>query len=297
MRNAVACTALVAALAVPARASAWGLEAHKYITRRAIDLLPSEVKRFYEAHREEVVLRTTDPDLWRNVGWNEEPNHFLDLGAKEYGEYPFAALPRDLGAAVEKFGMSTLQRNGMLPWRAAELFGSLRRTFEGFARGRQFGSSDAVLFAGALAHYVQDAHQPLHGTINYDGQLTGNTGIHSRFEGELFERFQSRLTVTPAAAKPITNPRDAVFDALLAGYKAVEPILKADSDAVAGKDVYDDDYFEKLFAGVRPVLEQRLSESISATAGAIAGAWELAGRPSLAGGGPRPVQRVKKPEP
>src|SRR5947199_2717998 len=156
MRNAVACAALVAALAVPARASAWGFEAHKYITRRAIDLLPPEVKRFYDAHRDEVVLRTTDPDLWRNVGWNEEPNHFLDLGVKEYGEYPFTALPRELGAAVEKFGTSTLQRNGMLPWRAAELFGNLRRTFEGFSRGR-FGSSDAVLFAGALAHYVQDA--------------------------------------------------------------------------------------------------------------------------------------------
>jgi zinc dependent phospholipase C len=295
MRNVVAGAALLAALAVPAHASAWGFEAHKFITRRALELLPPDLKRFYDARREEVVLRATDPDLWRNVGWNEDPNHFLDFGAKEYGVYPFTALPRELGAAAEKFGMSTLQRNGMLPWRAAEMFGNLRRSFEAFARS-QFGSSEAVLFGGALAHYVQDAHQPLHATINYDGQLTGNTGIHSRFERDLFERFQSRLTITPAPSKPLTNPRDAVFDALLASYQLVDPILAADTDAAAGKDTYDDDYFEKLFVKVRPILERRLSEAISATAGALAGAWELAGRPSLESG-PRPPQKVKRPQP
>ena len=100
-------------------------------------------------------------------------------------------------------------------------------------------------------------------SINYDGQLTGNHGIHARFERDLFERFQSRLTLTPARPTPILNVRDAAFDVLLASYQLVDQILKADSEAIAGKDAYDDAYFEAFFAKVRPVLEQRLADSIT----------------------------------
>jgi hypothetical protein len=297
MRKTLAGAAvLLVTLAAPARASAWDFNAHKFIMRRAIELLPAEIKPFYERYRDEIVVRATDPDLWRNVGWEEGPNHFLDFGAKEYGAYPFDGLPRELGAAIEKFGTATLTRNGMLPWRASEVFGDLRRSFESFTRGSGYGSADAVLFSGVLGHYMQDAHQPLHATINYDGQLTGNTGIHGRFEGALFERFQSRLSVNPPPPAPILNPRDAVFDALLAGYQLVDPILKADTEAVAGKEVYDEDYFEKLLSKTQPILERCLANAIAATAGAITGAWQQAGRPTLTLDRPRPPEKVKKPQ-
>jgi len=298
MRNASGvAAALILALLVPATASAWGFEAHKFIMRRAIDLLPPELKPFYEQHRDELVIRVTDPDLWRTIGWDEDANHFLDFGAKEYGDYPFAALPRDLDAAVEKFGEATVKRNGMIPWRTSEMFGQLRRAFERMARGPNV-AGDIVLFSGIVAHYIQDSNQPLHATINYDGQLSGNDGIHNRFEAALFERFQSRLTVLPGEVTPMQNPRDAAFGFLLSGYQLADAILKADTEAVAGKEFYDDAYFERLFSKVRPLLERRLSESITATTSAIIGAWDAAGRPSLAPrAGPRPPQRVKKPQP
>src|SRR5262249_18480021 len=158
-------------------------------------------------------------------------NHFVDFGAKEYGAFPFAELPRELDVAVERFGMATLKRNGMLPWRVNELFGNLRRTFESFKRGTIYGANDAVLFSAALSHYMQAANQPFHATINYDGQLTGNNGIHSRFERDLVERFESRLTISPAAPRPILNARDAAFDTLLASYQLVDGILQADTEA------------------------------------------------------------------
>ena len=72
--------------------------------RQAIELLPPELKPFFDQFKDEVVLRVTDPDLWRNVGWEDDPNHFLDFGVTEYGAYPFEALPREYGAALEKFG-------------------------------------------------------------------------------------------------------------------------------------------------------------------------------------------------
>jgi hypothetical protein len=279
----------------PSPAFAWGFAGHQLIMRRAIELLPAELKPFFTAHRDEMVLRVTDPDLWRSVGWEDDPNHFMDFGVPEFGPYPFSALPREYGAAIEKFGMATIKRDGTLPWREAEEFGNLRRAYEGFARHSPYASSDAVLFAAVASHYIEDANQPLHATNNFDGQLTGQTGVHARFERDLIERFESRLTLHPATAAPIANPRDAAFDALLASFKLVDPVLAADRAASAGKDVYDDDYFEKFFAGARPVLEQRLDDSITATVAVIAGAWEQAGRPVLTLKDARPVQRVKRP--
>jgi len=292
-RSLVAVVAVIAFLA-PSRASAWGSVAHRHIMARAIELLPPELKPFFLQHKEEMVMRVIDPDLFRVVGWEEDPNHFVNFGAKELGEYPFKELPREYGAAIEKFGMATLKRDGLLPWRQQEEFGNLRRAFEAFNR-ETYSAGNVVLFAAVMSHYIQDAHQPLHATVNYDGQLTGNTGIHARFESALFERFQPRLTIRPAAPAAILDPRDAAFDALLSSYTLVDPILKADEEATQGKDTYDDEYFERLFTKVRPILEQRLGEAMTATAGLIMGAWEQAGRPVLkTSEGARAPQKIKR---
>ena len=91
----------LAALLLPSPAFAWGFAAHRYIMRRAIDLLPAAVKPFFVEHRDEVVIRVVDPDLWRNVGWEDDPNHFVNFGAPELGPYPFTAYPREYGAALD----------------------------------------------------------------------------------------------------------------------------------------------------------------------------------------------------
>jgi hypothetical protein len=283
-------------LLAPTPSFAWGAVAHRFIMRQAIDLLPAELKPFFIDRSQELVLRANDPDLWRNVGWEDDPNHFIDFGVSEFGQYPFDALPREYGAAIEKFGMATLKKDGLLPWRAAEEFGNLRRAFEGFTKSAPYAAGDTVLFAAVASHYIQDAHQPFHATINYDGQLTNQSGLHSRFESALFERYESRLAIHPVARQPIANMRDEAFTVLLASYKLVDPILAADKAAVAGKDVYDDEYFEKFFAGAGPILQQRITDSIEATAALITGAWQAAGRPPVRGSMPRTVQKVKPPK-
>ena len=289
--------ACILVIAAPVPAFAWGTAAHCFIMARAIDILPAELKPFFEHYRAELVVRVVDPDMWRNAGWEEDHNHFVDFGMQELGPYPFTALPREYGAALEKFGMTTLKKVGMLPWREAEEFGNLRRAFEGFARNASYAPTDTVLFAAAAAHYIQDAHQPLHATNNYDGQLTQQNGIHARFETALFERMASKLTVTPGRVSAIRNPRDAAFDVLLASYQLVDELLKADKDAIAGKDSYDDEYFDRLFARVRPMFEKRLADSVTATASVIVGAWEQAGKPALQIEMPRTVQKIRTPKP
>jgi len=198
----VALCTIVFVTAAPPSASAWGFAGHRYIMGRALDLLPAEMRPFFQHFRDEVIVRSTDPDTWRNVGWEDDPNHFVDFGDPLLGPFPFTALPREYGAALEKFGMPALKRLGLLPWREAEEFGNLRRAFEGFATNSPYATSDVVLFAGVAAHYVQDAHQPFHASNNFDGQLTGQRGIHARFERDLFERFEAH----PMRAGQVQHP-------------------------------------------------------------------------------------------
>jgi hypothetical protein len=296
MRKSIRAAALAASLfAIAAPAQAWGFAGHRLITRRAIDLLPPELKPLFDRLREEIVIRSVDPDLWRNAGWDDNANHFVDFGVPEYGPDPFTALPREYDAALAKFGGTIVKRNGLLPWRAAEEFGNLRHSFEGFATGGLYATSDVALFSAVAAHYIQDAHQPFHATDNFDGAQTHNNGIHARFERDLIERFESRLKLHPDPPKPMANARDFAFDALIASYRLVKPVLAADDEAKAGKDAYDDDYFEKFFARVQPILERQLSASITATAAVIMGAWEAAGRPAPVLRDPRPIQRIRRP--
>src|SRR3982750_2080692 len=128
MRKAavLVCTLTIVA-AWPVPAAAGGFAAPRYIMGRAIDLLPPAMKPFFDHFRTEIVVHVVDPDLWRNVGWEDDPNHFVDFGDPALGPYPFTGLPREYGAALEKFGIRELRRLGMLPWREAEEFGNLRR--------------------------------------------------------------------------------------------------------------------------------------------------------------------------
>jgi len=124
----------------------------------------------------------------------------------------------------------------LLPWREAEEFGNLRRAFEEFKREAPYTTSNVTLFSAVAAHYIQDAHQPFHATDNYDGQQTGNAGIHSRFERDLIERYESRLKLTPAPVKPMGSARDSAFEALLASYLLVDPLLWRHDECSCGHD-------------------------------------------------------------
>jgi hypothetical protein len=113
LKTIIALSTLVLAVAAPRTATAWGTAAHRYIMARAIERLPVELKPFFEHNRDELVVRVVDPDTWRNAGWEEDPNHYLNFGVKDFGPYPFTALPREYGAAIEKFGTAALKPRAM----------------------------------------------------------------------------------------------------------------------------------------------------------------------------------------
>ena len=185
-------------VAVPHRSRAWGFNGHRFITERAIELLPAEIRPFFQKFRVTIVEHSIDPDTYRTMGFTDEPpRHFLDMDA--YGPFPFTDLPRDFKQAVESAAQDFVIKNGTVPWRTEEVYGLLRDAFKqlstvGYAR------DNVKLFSSVMSHYVADSHQPFHAAVNYDGQMTNQQGIHSRFETELFDRYRDRLRIAPAPA-------------------------------------------------------------------------------------------------
>lgn len=289
-RLAIPATLLLALLGAPRPAAAWGLEVHKFIMGRAILLLPAEIRPFFQKYDTTLVEHAIDPDTWRTVGWVEEPpRHFVDMDA--YGPYPFKELPRAYDEAVKRYGASFVEKNGTLPWRAEEMY---KKLAEAFTQTTPYARDNIKLFASVLTHYESDAHQPFHAALNYDGQLTGQWGIHSRFETELFERYRSRVQFNPQLPAPVTDSREFIFDALTHSFPLVQQILAADKAAVQGREVYDDAYFEALFVKVKPILEKRISDAIAGSAALITAAWLEAGRPTLSVDAARTPRRVRR---
>jgi hypothetical protein len=272
-------------------ANSWGFEAHKKITELAIDIILNlqsvkgveqqkfnSLKKFLEANKATIIERCIEPDMVRNELKDEQFNHFIDID--RYGSYPFEELPRDKRKAIEKFGFENVQKNGLLPWRIAEVMDSL-----GEAISNQ--SNEKMLrYFSWIAHYVEDAHQPLHVTENYDGQLTNQPGIHSRFETELVKHMISKngLNFNPKQLaselvnfEPISDKVKFAFDIVLESYKYIEPILEADRFAkdkipveklyrVEKRDgrtryIYSDDYYSIMNERLGSLVLSRMEKS------------------------------------
>jgi hypothetical protein len=295
VRPGLAILWMMASVSIPAPAAAWGFDAHRFITQLAIESLPAPLRAFYAKNRVMVIEHSIDPDLWRTAGFDEEPpRHFVDLDA--YGKFPFPDLPRDYDRAVAKFGRAHVDKYGTLPWRADEIF---RKLAEAFSQARSgtapWAAENAKFFSAVVSHYVGDAHQPLHAALNYDGQLTNQHGIHSRFETDLFLRYRARLRLVPPRTPPVSNGRDFVFDTLLDSFTQLEPVLAADLAAIGTGSVYDNAYYDRFFTRVRPVLERQLSRTIAGVAAVWIGAWEAGGRPDLSTTTPAPPRRKRAP--
>src|SRR4029453_7600387 len=56
-----------------------------------------------------------------------------------------------------------------------------------------------------IGHYIADAHVPLHTSQNYNGQLTGQEGIHAFWESRLPELFSERYDFFVGKAGYIPN--------------------------------------------------------------------------------------------
>ena len=299
MRALLASVIAVALLFTPVSLRAWGMDVHRFITARAVDGLPDELKPFFTLKKDFITEHAVDPDLWRVIGLKndrgeEDSNHFLDIDGLDDAR-PFRNVPREWDAYVAKYGADRANRMGRLPWRADDLYRLLVKTFQDVAKGTpSYAADNAAYVSAVLAHYVEDAHQPFHGVASYDGQATNQRGIHTRFETELVLRNLKALNLTPVAIRPIGNMRDFIFDRLVEDEAMVSTILEADRAATKGREFYDDAYYAAFLRGTKPIVERRVSEAASAVASAIVSAWTEAGKPAMPTGQSSGPVRIRR---
>jgi len=267
---------LVAVLLLwPRFAFAWGRAAHKLVVNQAIDTLPQDIRYYFESNRNFLLEHVNDPIELSAKTPLEKRNSYLYLD--RYGRFPFEALPHSYKAALERYGKSKVQANGVLPWEIGVY--SVRLT-EDMKSGRW---DEAKTDAALLASYVADAHDPFNTTENFDGHLTAQLGVNERFGTALIDRYSSFFPMRPNDAAYINDPTDHAFDVCLASHSWLEPVLLADRTAYqAGKTyAYNDEYFDRFYNQSAAILIRQLSEASTDVGSYWLTAWVNAGKPNL----------------
>jgi hypothetical protein len=254
---------------------AWGRNAHKLIVNQAIDTLPPDVRSFFDANRAILLQHVNDPldAITKNPAEKRNDHLYLD----KYGRFPFDALPRSYKLALDKFGKSKLQSNGVLPWQIGVYSQKLTEDM------KTAHWDEAKVDAAILANYVAEAHDPFSTTENFDGKLTGQTGVDERFGTALIDRYSSFFPMRPNDAAYINDPTDHAFEMCLSSHSWLETILLADRNAyIAGKSYsYNDDYYDRFYNQAAAILIRQLSEASTDVGSYWLTAWINAGRPQL----------------
>src|SRR5690606_9359940 len=89
------------------------------------------------------------------------------------------------------------------------------------------GDPDRILRLSAdIGHYIGDAHVPLHTTENYNGQKTGQEGIHAFWESRLVELFSDDYNYFVDKANYIDQPQLFIWDVITTSHLAMDSVLK-----------------------------------------------------------------------
>ncbi len=252
---------------------AWGPQAHRLCNDWAIGTLPRELRTFFQDNRTFILDHSDDPKVWEKKDRYERMRHYIFLD--KYGIFPYLDLPHSYKLAAEKYGKGHLAHNGVLPWQIGEF--SLRLT-QAMKAGKW---EEAKLDAAALGFYVADAHDPLHTTRNYDGQLTNQTGLEARFGVGLVGRYSHFFIFRPDDATKIDDPTEHAFEMVLEANTWVDQIVLADRRAVAGLPGYTDDYYDRFYSRIGSTAMREISEAAHDVGSYWYSAWVNAGRPAL----------------
>lgn len=270
----------------------WGFFGHKRINRIATFTLPPEMFGFFKEHIEYLTEHAVDPDKRRYAVDGEAQRHYIDIDHYvEEGEDPFEVVPRKWNRAVEKFSEDTLQTYGIVPWYIKVMKFKLQRALES-------KNVDLILkYAADIGHYIGDAHVPLHTTENYNGQMTGQKGIHGLWESRLVEINHENYDYFVGKAEYVEDLDDYIWDAVRASHRAVDSVLTIEKQLTkefpedkkysfeqrgnVTVPVYSFEFSQEYHKRMNHMVERRLKASINAIGSIWYTAWVDAGQPDL----------------
>jgi hypothetical protein len=247
---------------------AWGVAGHRVVSRAAILALPADVPPFLARQIDWIGSRSVLADSWRGptepfAKESEDPNHvwyteqfaFLRQIPRSRTEFTLAVYDEHLRlktADPAKAALTNIHYTGTLPYAATESYERLKvafRTWRDLRTQQQdtaFIEQDAAFYVGWLSHYIADAAQPLHSSVQHDGWVGDNPAnytrdgaIHWQFENTfvdaigLSERdIQARI---PQATKRVADPFSAVLLHIDNAHTRVERVYQLEA-----RKAYDD---------------------------------------------------------
>lgn len=280
---------LVIILSSYEKAFAWGFWAHKRINRIAVFTLPKEMLGFYKSNIEYLTESAVNADKRRYTDKDEAPRHYIDLDV--YGNYPYDTLPRKWKDAVAKFSEDSLKKHGIVPWHIGFMYSRLVEAF------KKENKEQILRISADIGHYIADAFVPLHTTSNYNGQKTGQHGIHAFWESRVPELVGEEYNYFVGKAKYIENPLALAWDAVLSSNLAVDSVLSFEKElsqkfpedrkyafeTKGNKTVrtYSEEYSKAYSDMLNGQVERRMRASIIAIGSFWFSAWVDAGQPDL----------------
>jgi hypothetical protein len=253
-------------LSTLAQSTLWGWQAHRYINEHAFDYLPSEMSFFLE-HQNYVRDHAPDPDTDSNPG----NYHYIDIDM--YPEFFDGTLPHNQEELIDLYDLSTVEETGLVPWIVEEWTDSLKVLMES---GQWV---DVWQIAAELGHYVADSHQPLHLTENYNGQLTGNEGIHSRYETNMINSHLSELDLEPSIGEYWPNVIDSTFAYIDLIYPYNAEVFAADDLATEEDPNFNSTYYNIMWSELEVITTEAIRKACYDLACLWITAWENAGSP------------------
>lgn len=185
-----------------------------------------------------------------------------------------------------------LSAHGILPWNLARMQRQLTGAF------RKRDSQSIRRLCADMGHYIGDAHVPLHTTSNYNGQKTGQDGIHGFWESRIPELFADE-SYDYFVGKPvyIEDPAAFFWEITLESNRLVDSVLlfekKLRADFPPDRQMCPDlrngrvllapcrEFAAAYQDALDGMVERRMRAAIHAVASVWYTAWIDAGQPDL----------------
>lgn len=190
------------------------------------------------------------------------------------------------------FAVDDFSEHGILPYHLLKMQRDLTEAF-------RIKSTAAILRLSAeMGHYIGDAHVPLHTTMNYNGQLSNQNGIHAFWESRLPELYaDTEYDFFVGKPQYIEKPKEYFWNIVLESHQLLDSVLLIEKDL--SKTFPPDKqycYEERLGQTIRTqcegyarayhermkgMVEKRMRDAILAIASSWYTAWVDGGQPDL----------------
>lgn len=272
-------------------AQPWGFFAHRKVNELAVFAVPDPLHDFLREHIEFISDHAVDPDKRRHAVKQEAERHYFDL---DHYSIPIAtfkdSFPLKWQEAVVIFTEDSLRAYGIAPWNALWYYQNLVGSF------KEKDIENLLRNLSDFGHYVGDIHVPLHTTENYNGQLTGQDGIHGFWESRLPELFFEDYELLVAEAEYVEDPLTLFWDIVIDSHQSVAQVFDEESElaTLMGDQkytyqqrgertikAYSESYAQAYHDNLNGMVERRLAASIHNLASLWYSAWVDAGQPDM----------------